>query len=118
MSRNTDCPLWLLFMIGFSITITHNTRAEFMRGVDISIQTRQEDDGVVYKEYGVPKDVLVILANHDINWVRIRIFHTPNGSIYGVCQDLDPVSVEYDIAADGSTVQGAAICTFQILYAT
>ena len=62
--------------------------AEFMRGADISTHTRQVADGVIYKEYDVPKDLLVILNNHDFNWIRIRLFHTPDGSIYGVTQDL------------------------------
>jgi arabinogalactan endo-1,4-beta-galactosidase len=64
-----------------------------MRGADISIQTKQEADGVVYNEYGVPKDVLTIFKNHDLNWIRIRIFNNPSGSpYYGVCQDINYVT--------------------------
>lgn len=96
MKKNATYLLRLLLLITFGTTFTSSVFAEFMRGMDISIQTRQEEDGVVYNEYGVPKDILVILANHDINWIRIRIFHTPDGSIYGVCQDLDYVT---DLAA-------------------
>ncbi len=81
-----------LVVLVLSFIAQNGVCADFMRGVDISIQTRQEDDGVIYNEYGVPKDILVILNNHDINWVRIRLFHTPSGSIYGVCQDLDYVT--------------------------
>jgi len=67
--------------------------ADFIRGADISIQTRQDADGVVYRENGVAKDAVVILKNHDFNWIRIRIFHTPsNSSWYGVCQDLNYVT--------------------------
>jgi len=63
--------------------------AEFMRGADISMQTRQDADGITFNEYGVPKDVLTIFKNHDLNWIRIRIFNDPSGSPdYGVCQDL------------------------------
>ena len=63
----------------------------FMRGVDITAQGRQDQDGVVYKEYGIQKDILEILKNHDINWVRLRVFHTPTGATYGV-EDLDYVT--------------------------
>ena len=66
--------------------------AEFMRGADISIQTRQDADGVVYRENGVAKDAVAILKNHDLNWIRIRLFHTPSGSPYGVCQNLNYVT--------------------------
>ena len=55
--------------------------SEFMRGVDITAQGRQDQDGVVYKEYGVQKNILEILKNHDINWVRLRVFHTPTGQL-------------------------------------
>jgi len=36
----------------------------------------------------VAKDAVTILKNHDVNWIRIRLFHTPSGSDYGACQDL------------------------------
>ena len=70
---------------------------EFIRGIDISMQTSQEEgdnysDGVVYHEYGESKDAFDIFVNHDINWVRIRLFHSPTGSENGVCQDLDYVT--------------------------
>jgi arabinogalactan endo-1,4-beta-galactosidase len=84
--------VFTLLFAGLSITAQRGICAEFMRGADISIQTRQEADGVVYNEYGVPKDVMTIFKNHDLNWMRIRIFNNPNGSIYGVCQDLDYVT--------------------------
>jgi arabinogalactan endo-1,4-beta-galactosidase len=66
-----------------------------MRGADISIQTRQEEDGVVYNEDGVAKDVLTIFKNHDLNWIRIRIFNDPSAApqqYYGASQDLDYVT--------------------------
>jgi arabinogalactan endo-1,4-beta-galactosidase len=82
----------LLLFAGLSIPANNGVCAEFIRGADISIQTRQEADGVIYNEYGVPKDVLTIFRNHDLNWIRIRIFNNPSGSIYGVCQNLDYVT--------------------------
>ncbi len=84
---------FLLLLAGLSITAQDGVCAQFIRGADISIQTRQETDGVVYNEYGVPKDALDIFKNHSFNWIRIRIFNDPNGSIYGVCQNLNYVTV-------------------------
>ena len=84
---------YLVLMVLPFIMASNAICAEFMRGADISIQTRQDADGVVYRENGVAKDAVVILKNHDLNWIRIRIFHTPsNSSWYGVCQDLDYVT--------------------------
>jgi arabinogalactan endo-1,4-beta-galactosidase len=92
MRKKSIYQVFVLLLIGLSTTAQDGVCTEFMRGADISIQTRQEANGVVYNEYGVPKDVLTIFKNHDLNWIRIRIFHTPSGSPYGVCQDLDYVT--------------------------
>jgi arabinogalactan endo-1,4-beta-galactosidase len=94
--------VFLLVLAGLSITAKQGLCAEFMRGADISMQTRQDTDAVVYNEYGVPTDVLTIFTNHDLNWIRIRLFHTPSGSEYGVCQDLAYVTeLGARVKADG-----------------
>ena len=82
--------VFVLLLAGLSITARNGVCAEFMRGADISSQTQQEASGVKYNEYGVQKDVLTIFKNHDLNWIRIRIFNNPNG--YGVYQNLDYVT--------------------------
>jgi arabinogalactan endo-1,4-beta-galactosidase len=50
---------------------------EYAIGADISFLAKCEQDGVVFKENGQPKDVLAILLEHHYNWVRLRIFHDP-----------------------------------------
>ena len=92
MDNKFRCLVFVLLLTGLSITATKGLCDEFIRGADISVQTRQEADGVIYNEYGVPKDVLTIFKNHDLNWIRIRIFNNPSGSIYGVCQDVNYVT--------------------------
>ncbi|MBN1766746.1 MAG: glycosyl hydrolase 53 family protein [Sedimentisphaerales bacterium] len=89
MCRKNIYPLFILLL---SILVSHETYAQFIRGVDISMQTQQETEGVIYKEYGVPRDIFTILSNHDLDWIRLRLFHTPGGSVSGVCQDLDYVT--------------------------
>jgi arabinogalactan endo-1,4-beta-galactosidase len=84
--------VFVLLLAALSIRAENGVCAEFMRGADISIQTRQEADGVIYKEYGVADNVLNIFKNHDLNWIRIRIFNNPSGSEYGVCQNLNYVT--------------------------
>ena len=87
MLKNT-CYVLMLFISGLGVMPQNYVCAEFMRGADISTHTRQVADGVIYKEYGIAKDLLVILNHHDFNWIRIRLFHTPSGDLYGVTQDL------------------------------
>jgi arabinogalactan endo-1,4-beta-galactosidase len=50
---------------------------EYAIGADLSFLAKCEQDGVVFKENGQPKDVLAILRGHQYNWVRLRIFHDP-----------------------------------------
>lgn len=97
MRKKSIYQVFVLLLIGLSITAQNGVCADFMRGADISVQTLQEEgdewtDGVIYKEYGAPKDAVVILKNHDFNWIRIRLFHTPSGSDYGASMDLDYVT--------------------------
>jgi arabinogalactan endo-1,4-beta-galactosidase len=90
--NNLTYQALLLLVIGLSITARKGICADFLRGADISTQTKQEANGITYQEYGVPKDMLTILKNHDLNLIRIRLFHTPSGSDYGACQDLNYVT--------------------------
>ena len=57
-------------------------------GADVSFLGKCEQDGVVFKEAGKPKDVLAILHEHNYNWVRLRIFHDPSVSIDRLPNDL------------------------------
>jgi len=49
-----------------------------IRGADISTLPRVEDNGgIFYDDTGQPRDLLRILADHAINYVRLRLWHTP-----------------------------------------
>ncbi len=50
---------------------------EYAIGTDLSFLAKCEQDGVVFKENGQPKDVLAILREHHYNWIRLRLFHDP-----------------------------------------
>jgi len=52
--------------------------AEFIQGVDISSLLPIENNGGIYTEYGLRKDALQIFRDHNINFVRLRIWHTPD----------------------------------------
>ena len=102
MHNKSIYQVFVLLLIGLSITAQNGVCADFMRGADISVQTLQEDDGVVYNEDGTPEDAVIILKNHDLNWIRIRLFHTPDLSNDGTSMDLDYVTaLAARVKADG-----------------
>jgi arabinogalactan endo-1,4-beta-galactosidase len=71
-------------------------------GADVSFLGKCEQDGVIFKENGQPKDVLAILREHHYNWVRLRLFHDPAAS---------PNNLDYTIAL----ARQAKAMGFQIL---
>src|SRR5689334_16302291 len=62
---------------------------EYAVGADISFLRDTEQKGAVFKDGGQPKPGLQILKDHGYNWVRLRLFHTP---------DHLPNNLEYTIA--------------------
>jgi arabinogalactan endo-1,4-beta-galactosidase len=59
------------------IHATSPVRADFIQGADISSLPAIEDHGGVFKENGAPKDPLLIFQDHGLNYIRLRIWHTP-----------------------------------------
>jgi arabinogalactan endo-1,4-beta-galactosidase len=62
---------------------------DFAVGADVSFLAHSEKLGTVFKDNGKPKPGLQILKDHGYNWVRLRLFHTP---------DRLPNNLEYTIA--------------------
>jgi arabinogalactan endo-1,4-beta-galactosidase len=49
-----------------------------IRGVDISSLPQVEDNGgLFYDDAGRQQDIFQILADHGINYVRLKLWHTP-----------------------------------------
>jgi len=46
-------------------------------GADVSFLASAEQQGIVFKEDGQPRDVLSILHEHQFKWVRLRLFVDP-----------------------------------------
>ncbi len=61
----------------------------FIQGVDISSLLQVEKNGGVFKENGVEKDALSIFRDHNINYVRLRIWHKPTNGFYSLEQTLE-----------------------------
>lgn len=82
--------LRLAVVLGLATLLSRPARAQaYAIGADISFLAKCEQDGVVFKENGQPKDVLEILREHHYNWVRLRIFHDPEASADKLPNDLD-----------------------------
>jgi arabinogalactan endo-1,4-beta-galactosidase len=73
----------LLFLLAFQLFAQDDLkesvikRSEFIKGVDLSILLEIEEHGGIFKESGIPKDALRIFKDHGINFVRLRLWHTP-----------------------------------------
>jgi arabinogalactan endo-1,4-beta-galactosidase len=52
-------------------------RSEFIKGVDLSVLLEIEEHGGIFKENDIPKDALQIFKDHGINFIRLRLWHTP-----------------------------------------
>ncbi len=68
--------------------IAEDLRKIEILGADLSEMKAAEDNGVVYKIDNTAKAGLKIHKETGIEWVRLRLFHTPNG-IGPVCNSLD-----------------------------
>lgn len=72
---------------GIYIEPIEGLREDFIRGVDISSVLAQEESGVVYyNEAGQEQDIFQTLAEHGVNYIRVRVWNNPydeNGNGYG-----------------------------------
>jgi arabinogalactan endo-1,4-beta-galactosidase len=53
---------------------------EFIRGADMSFLPLIESEGTVYKNNNAPEDPMVTLKNAGCNYIRIRLWHSPESS--------------------------------------
>jgi beta-galactosidase len=77
-----------------------------MLGADISFLPELEARGIKFSENGVQKDAIQILKSHGINYIRLRIFHSPaNDSGYspgkGFCDLARTIAMAKRVKAAG-----------------
>jgi arabinogalactan endo-1,4-beta-galactosidase len=78
-----------LALLGLLCALVRTAPAQFYAiGADVSFLPKCEQDGVVFKEGGQPKDVLAMLREHHYNWVRLRLFVDPAASKDRLPNDL------------------------------
>ncbi|NQT27724.1 glycosyl hydrolase 53 family protein [candidate division KSB1 bacterium] len=81
-TRIRHVPGILLLLLLFSVTGTTQFSAsdstEFIKGADVSFIPQIEDLGGVYSNEGVPQDPLTIFKDHGVNYIRLKLWHTPD----------------------------------------
>jgi arabinogalactan endo-1,4-beta-galactosidase len=75
-------------VLGSSYLSKLDAQEDYMIGADLSFLKSAEDKGVVFKEDGLAKPGLQIFKDHGYNWIRLRLFHSP---------DKLPNNLEYTI---------------------
>jgi arabinogalactan endo-1,4-beta-galactosidase len=83
----------VLFIFAFAflaVALGWGQDQDYAIGADVSFARQAEQQGIVFKDHGVPAPVLEILSAHGYKWVRLRIFHAPT--------DL-PNDLDYTIAS-------------------
>jgi arabinogalactan endo-1,4-beta-galactosidase len=69
--------LSILLSLLFAGVLFGQTEDPFIKGVDISTLPQIEDLGGIYMEGGIQKDLLDILKDNGINYIRLKLWHTP-----------------------------------------
>lgn len=78
--RLLSCILLLSLAFPFQIQAiaAESDTLTFIKGADVSFIPQIEDLGGIYKENGEETDPLTIFKNHDFNYIRLKIWHTPD----------------------------------------
>lgn len=66
-----------VFLFLLAAYVSYATAQDYVVGADVSFLAQAENNGIVFKDQGVPEPGLQILKNHGYNWIRLRLFHTP-----------------------------------------
>jgi arabinogalactan endo-1,4-beta-galactosidase len=66
--------------------------SEFIKGVDISFIPQIEDLGGIYYVNGVETDPVEIFSQYEINYIRLRLWHSPANGYIGLESTLDMAS--------------------------
>ena len=75
MLEKTFLILFLAFIM--NAQLLQSQEQEFIKGADVSFLPQIGDLGGIYKENGIPQDPLKIFKDHSINYIRLKLWHTP-----------------------------------------
>ena len=68
----------VIITLVFLFNIWIKPQSEFIKGVDASTLLQIEDNGGLFKENGIVKDPILIFKDHGIDYIRLKIWHTPS----------------------------------------
>jgi arabinogalactan endo-1,4-beta-galactosidase len=83
------------------ITKNQNSGFKFIKGVDISTLKQVEDNNGVFKENNISRDPIQIFKSHGINFIRLKLWHTPeNGynnlaNVLAVAQNVKNLGLKF-----------------------
>lgn len=75
------CSMAAFFIViaGLSLCPGHTAAEPFIRGVDISALEEVENGGGIFSDNGTAGDAIDILHGHGVNYIRLRLWHSPSG---------------------------------------
>jgi arabinogalactan endo-1,4-beta-galactosidase len=77
VSTNAELPE-LPSSLSIKINPISNLSPDFIKGVDVSMLAQiEKSGGKLYDTDGEQKDCLLILKNHGVNWIRLRLWNNP-----------------------------------------
>lgn len=78
--------MYIVLLIFALIWFNHSVFPQFLpiRGADVSFLKQIEDNNGVFKESGTPKDALHIFNDHNVNLIRLRLWHSPADGYSGL----------------------------------
>ena len=65
-------------MILLLVLSGYSQNASFIKGADVSFIPQIEDLGGVYQQDGLPEDPLIIFKDHGVNYIRLKLWHSPS----------------------------------------
>jgi arabinogalactan endo-1,4-beta-galactosidase len=82
----------IFLLILFINTSIAAQNSEFIKGVDVSFIPQIEDSGGEYYLNGIETDPLEIFKQNEINYIRLRLWHTPENGYCGLKSTLEMAS--------------------------
>ncbi len=76
-SRSTRLRISAIFTLACIALAGRGFAQDVIRGADVSHLNRLESHYATFTDNGAENDALTILHNHGVNWIRLRLWHTP-----------------------------------------
>jgi len=77
IQAGNEASLWSVNGPSVSVNTPEVAASDFIKGADISTLQAIEDAGGKYYENGVERDLLAILKDNGVNYVRLRLWNNP-----------------------------------------